>query len=325
MERTVCTVVDTLPNVDGATRQPIHGIIGIINLIAGPYLIVITSKTRVGDVNGKTIYKVQATDVIPYARNMSHLNEYQVWVDPAIAQREENIDDSVCSSSWSTTWNTYRWLNWFYAQRPSTSLTRMISLIPSNAFKLHLPTSMPRRWLNEQINASSGIVICSPDWQRIESPLDLLYHSFMDVSSSEPIDWEIFLCLQLLLLVHLTWRDIPWPTAWFLGEVFIGQAPGIRQLGYADWETRFTSFRLFIRGIDDDGRVANYVETEQILQMNDAVCSYVQVIHRIHNKHRIRWDIVLIIFSLDPWFGTVLLDTVAWPSLQTTSNRHSIE
>lgn len=36
-------------------------------------------------------------------------------------------------------------------------------------------------------------------------------------------------------------------------------------------------FRLFIRGIDDDGSVANYVETEQILQLNDVACSYVQV------------------------------------------------
>jgi hypothetical protein len=37
------------------------------------------------------------------------------------------------------------------------------------------------------------------------------------------------------------------------------------------------SSRLFIRGIDDDGRVANYVETEQILQLADVACSYVQV------------------------------------------------
>jgi hypothetical protein len=35
--------------------------------------------------------------------------------------------------------------------------------------------------------------------------------------------------------------------------------------------------RLFIRGIDDNGCVANYVETEQILQLNDVSCSYVQV------------------------------------------------
>jgi phosphatidylinositol 4-phosphatase len=69
---------DTLPNVDEATRTSIHGIIGIIHLISGPYLIVITAKIRVGDINGHTIYKVQGTDMIPYARNMSHLNEYQV-------------------------------------------------------------------------------------------------------------------------------------------------------------------------------------------------------------------------------------------------------
>ena len=37
-------------------------------------------------------------------------------------------------------------------------------------------------------------------------------------------------------------------------------------------------FRLFIRGIDEDGRVANFVETEQILQSDGTACSYVQVI-----------------------------------------------
>lgn len=67
-----------LPNVDGAVRKSIHGIIGIINLISGPNLIVISSKVRVGDINGQAIYKVQTTEIIPYARNMSHLNEYQV-------------------------------------------------------------------------------------------------------------------------------------------------------------------------------------------------------------------------------------------------------
>ena len=31
-------------------ERSIHGIIGIINLISGPYLIVITSKVRIGDI-----------------------------------------------------------------------------------------------------------------------------------------------------------------------------------------------------------------------------------------------------------------------------------
>lgn len=37
------------------------------------------------------------------------------------------------------------------------------------------------------------------------------------------------------------------------------------------------NYRLFIRGIDDDGNVANFVETEQILQLHHIACSYVQV------------------------------------------------
>ena len=45
----------------------------------------------------------------------------------------------------------------------------------------------------------------------------------------------------------------------------------------AEMESRMFGCRLFIRGIDEDGRVANFVETEQILQLADVSCSYVQV------------------------------------------------
>ena len=69
---------DSLPNVDGAIQRTIHGIIGVLNLISGPHLIVITSKIRIGEINGHNIYKVQTTELIPYARNMLHLNEHQV-------------------------------------------------------------------------------------------------------------------------------------------------------------------------------------------------------------------------------------------------------
>ena len=69
-----------------------------------------------------------------------------------------------------------------------------------------------------------------------------------------------------------------------------------------------SEFRLFIRGIDDDGRVANFVETEQILQLDGVACSYVQV------------EILPIcsIFSLsilDTWFRTLFLDAITRSSL----------
>uniref|UniRef100_T1J2C7 Phosphatidylinositol-3-phosphatase SAC1 n=1 Tax=Strigamia maritima TaxID=126957 RepID=T1J2C7_STRMM len=61
-----------------ATRKSICGIIGIIRLLAGPYLIVITNKTRVGDVNGNAIWRIVETDIIPYSRTLLHLTEEQI-------------------------------------------------------------------------------------------------------------------------------------------------------------------------------------------------------------------------------------------------------
>ncbi|GFR12108.1 phosphatidylinositide phosphatase SAC1 [Trichonephila clavata] len=61
-----------------ATSQSICGIMGTINLIGGPYLIVITKKMSVGAIYGQSIWRVEDTDVIPYARTMLHLTEEQV-------------------------------------------------------------------------------------------------------------------------------------------------------------------------------------------------------------------------------------------------------
>ena len=46
-----------------------------------------------------------------------------------------------------------------------------------------------------------------------------------------------------------------------------------------------------MRGINEKGHVANFVETEQILQLADVACSYVQVI--IDNLLKI----------IKPWIG----------------------
>jgi hypothetical protein len=36
----------------------IFGIFGVIHLLAGPYLVVITKKVKVGEIGGQSIYKV---------------------------------------------------------------------------------------------------------------------------------------------------------------------------------------------------------------------------------------------------------------------------
>ena len=50
-------------------------------LISGPYLIVITSKVKVGDLKGHPIWKVTGTEMLPYKRTTMHLNEQQVQGD----------------------------------------------------------------------------------------------------------------------------------------------------------------------------------------------------------------------------------------------------
>lgn len=61
-----------------ATSQAICGIMGTIHLLAGPYLIVITKKTKIGEINGQPVWKVDDIDVIPYARTLLHLTEEQI-------------------------------------------------------------------------------------------------------------------------------------------------------------------------------------------------------------------------------------------------------
>ena len=147
---------ESLPNVDEATQRSIHGIIGILNLIAGPYLLVITSKLRVGDVHGQPIYKIQTTDMIPYARSLSHLNEYQVGI------RVKSGDRSICFfPSWNTTQNIYRWSSWSCARKHSIFLTHMISRIRFNACKPRRRNFLRFPSLNVLINGLSGIVIYS--------------------------------------------------------------------------------------------------------------------------------------------------------------------
>ncbi|XP_076813985.1 phosphatidylinositol-3-phosphatase SAC1-like [Clavelina lepadiformis] len=60
-----------------AESKAIYGIFGIIQLVGGSYLIVITERVRVGDILGHTIWKVTKTEILPYRRSLLNLNEAQ--------------------------------------------------------------------------------------------------------------------------------------------------------------------------------------------------------------------------------------------------------
>ena len=66
-----------------AITKSIHGIVGIIRLVAGPYLIVITKRQKVGSILGEDIWKVTGTEVLSYKRSLTHLTEKQVAINKA--------------------------------------------------------------------------------------------------------------------------------------------------------------------------------------------------------------------------------------------------
>lgn len=75
------SLVDGKKHVPTSSRsRSIFGIVGTIRLIAGHYLVVITKCSKAGMVNGQDIWKVDETEVIPYARTFLHLNEEQVCI-----------------------------------------------------------------------------------------------------------------------------------------------------------------------------------------------------------------------------------------------------
>ncbi|XP_078690200.1 phosphatidylinositol-3-phosphatase SAC1-like isoform X2 [Branchiostoma floridae x Branchiostoma belcheri] len=60
-----------------AITRTIFGIMGVVRLIASPYLIVITKVSKVGDIEHHPIWRVEDTQVIPYTRSVDHLNDQQ--------------------------------------------------------------------------------------------------------------------------------------------------------------------------------------------------------------------------------------------------------
>eukprot|EP01137_Pigoraptor_chileana_P014257 Opistho-2@4976 len=63
------------PRTSDSTVRDICGIIGIIRLLGGPYLIIVTKRKKVGRVYGADVWKATETEVIPFARHTRHLTE----------------------------------------------------------------------------------------------------------------------------------------------------------------------------------------------------------------------------------------------------------
>ncbi|CAF1441871.1 unnamed protein product [Adineta ricciae] len=216
-------LLNNLPNVDGAEQRSIYGIIGIIHLISGPYLIVITSKLHVGDINGQAIYKVQTTDIIPFTHHTLRLTEHQL----------------KCNNKY---------------------LSMVEVVLRTEAFYFSYSYDITHTFQRLHTSSSSEF-FSKPFIDRADQRFVWNRHLLDAFVSNKALARFTLPVIHGFVAIH---------------KLSINK----QSFTYAVISRRSThraGTRLFIRGIDDNGQVANYVETEQIFQLDDVSCSYVQI------------------------------------------------
>uniref|UniRef100_A0A183CGD0 Phosphatidylinositol-3-phosphatase SAC1 n=1 Tax=Globodera pallida TaxID=36090 RepID=A0A183CGD0_GLOPA len=99
--------------LDSTKVQPIDGLLGIIQLVSGPYLIVISSSISVGTLNGSEIYRVTSTELIPFRTSDAHLNEQERSANQTFVEMLESVlrTDAFYYSLRMDLSHTFQWLS----------------------------------------------------------------------------------------------------------------------------------------------------------------------------------------------------------------------
>jgi len=206
-----------------ASRKPIHGILGIINLISGPYLIVVTRKVRQGSVAGSEIWRILETEIISFSRAEHHLTQTQME-----------------------------------ANRKYTAMMQQVLSTPYFYFSYTHDITHTR----QRLDTLGG----SREFMQ-KSLIERADHRFV---------WNKHLLKPFLANPKLHSYALP------VIHGFVSINPCSISGHKFNWtiisrrSTERVGVRLFVRGADSNGHVANYVETEQIVEVGNDVCSYVQ-------------------------------------------------
>ncbi|XP_047001816.1 phosphatidylinositol-3-phosphatase SAC1 isoform X2 [Schistocerca americana] len=208
-----------------SSSKPICGIVGIIRLIAGPYLIVVTRKWKVGTINNQDIWRIDECEVIPFSRTLLHLTEKQT----AENQQYVSMVDHVLKTPH---------LYFSYSYDLTHTLQRLHNTTPEFLqMPLHERADPRFVWnsnlLREMATRQELHRFCLP-----------IVHGFISVNHCS-LNGKPFL-----------WTLVSRRSCYRAGT------------------------RLFTRGVDFQGSVANFVETEQIIEYGGDRSSFVQIDHR---------------------------------------------
>lgn len=205
----------------GAEVKIIYGIIGIIRLLAGPYLIVITHREKVCEIDQKTIWRVTGTEMISYQRTMLHLTDQQIQDNSAFVSMVETVL-SAESFYFSTSYD----------------LTHTVQRLANT----------------------------SPDFRQI--PL----HERADMRFM----WNGFVLKELIQQAELSRFCLPIVHGFVCATDCSIKNRSFRYILVSRRSCHRAGTRYNMRGLDAEGNVANFVETEQIVEYGAARCSFVQ-------------------------------------------------
>ncbi|XP_067650738.1 phosphatidylinositol-3-phosphatase SAC1-like [Haliotis asinina] len=204
-----------------AITKLIYGVVGIIRLVAGPYLIVMTKREKVGEINGHTIWQLTDTETHSYKRTMLHLTEQQASYNRSYLSMVELIlktDAFYFSNTFDLTHSLQR------LQNTSSDFSSLA---------LHERADQRFVWnghiLRELAQQPELGQYCLP-----------MVHGFISINSTS-INNKNF--DYILISRRCIYR---------------------------------AGTRFYVRGVDTEGQVANFVETEQIVQYDGIRCSFVQ-------------------------------------------------
>ncbi|KAF2361297.1 SAC domain [Trinorchestia longiramus] len=205
-----------------ATCKTVYGVLGMIHLISGPYLILVSSRSKVGTLHRQTIWKLEAVDVVPFSRSTTSLTaEQKVYNDKYLSLVHQVLSTPYFYFSYSYDL-THTLQRLYYTAEDFLQMSLHERAEQRFVWNQHL--------LQDLILHSDAGRFCLP-----------IVHGFVCIKQCS-INGEWF-----------TWGLVSRRSVYRAGT------------------------RMWTRGVDKDGAVANYVETEQIVEFRDFRTSFVQI------------------------------------------------
>lgn len=211
---------EDLPNPQ--CRRVIYGIIGVINLLGGSYMLFITERKQIGTISDQNIYQIVQTEMLP----SSTYKEKNMTADQ-ISSNQQYI--GMITKVLST---PYFYFSYSY---DLTHSMQQINSFNADFFLKPLHERADERFiwnrkLVEQFDTPGVALFCVP-----------ILHGFISINKC-----------------NLNGKSFFWT---------IVSRRSCKRAGT----------RLFTRGVDSEGNVANFVETEQIIEFEGYQSSFVQI------------------------------------------------